>query len=228
MAQSNLSGIKHDYASLLRHAKDNGWDTVLDIAALLPTTPFSLEDHPEVDAIVVSWYKIVGRPEIGSLIATHDFLGKMHKNHFAGGTVEYVGNDTNEAFRLVEGVERWHDGTVAFAAIVQFGMALEAITRPRLREDGWIRVRCLVQWLAGEMMRIRWPNGHPLLRIVGAPYLSALNWGSRGGTISFVPYDARGNRISYTSLFRRLAQYNIDLRHGCMCNTVAAIANPGL
>jgi molybdenum cofactor sulfurtransferase len=161
------------------------------------------------------------------LIATHAFLGKMHKTHFAGGTVEYVRNDTFGAFGLLEGVERWHDGTIAFSALVHLGMALQAM-RPDLRADGEIRVRCLAQWLAGEMLRIRWPNRHPLIRIVGSLGPPESFWAARGGTISFVPYDPSGNRIAYASLFRRLAQYDIDLRHGCMCNTVGTIANPGL
>ncbi|KAJ9096853.1 hypothetical protein QFC21_005126 [Naganishia friedmannii] len=79
-AQSNVSGVKHPYSSLLRHAKSNGWDTVLDAAALLPTAPFDLASHPEIDAVPISWYKIVGQPCFGALLVTNSFFSRLHKN----------------------------------------------------------------------------------------------------------------------------------------------------
>ncbi|KAJ9105565.1 hypothetical protein QFC19_003547 [Naganishia cerealis] len=227
-AQSNLSGVKHPYASLLRHAKQNGWDTLLDAAALLPTTPINVASYPEIDAIPISWYKIVGQPYFGALLVTHSFYARLHKVHFAGGTVAFVGNQAVEAFTLLEGAERFHDGTIPYAAFPQLYIALERLNRPRLREDVALRVQCLTRWLTEALITLRWQNtNHPLVRVAGFPYLSS-DWSQHGGAIGLVFYDSAGHRMQYEPMFERLQLFRIDLRHGCMCNTVANYANPGL
>jgi selenocysteine lyase/cysteine desulfurase len=211
--------------TLLQHAKQNGWDTVLDAAALLPTTPFDLSQHPEIDAIPVSWYKIVGRPDIGCLIVSNQFLQKMQKRHFAGGTVAFVSNTTVDSFRLLDGSDAYMDGTIPYGVFPQLRLALDRLEQPRLRKDIAIRVECLLRWLMAELLNLRWPTQHPLVRIVGFPYTS--KW-KHGSALSIVLYDSHGSRIPYSDVFTRLEAYGIDLRSGCMCNTVAAIANPGI
>ncbi|KAK0526214.1 hypothetical protein OC834_004880 [Tilletia horrida] len=261
-AQSNLSGVKQPFSPLLRHAKARGWDTVLDAAALLPTTPFHLSAHPEVDAMPISWYKLVGKPEFGALVARKHFLEhRMAKTHFSGGTVSFVLNEEHvsgggggggggdgggdSSFGLLEGAERFQDGTIPYAAMPQLHLALERLMAlPRLRSDVQTRVQALTHWLARELALLRWPSTqHPLVRIAAAAHrlaLPALRPGGEehecghghghghGGTLGLVFYDATGARIPYSDVFARLTRFRIDLRHGCMCNTVASIANPGV
>ncbi|KAJ9113691.1 hypothetical protein QFC22_006000 [Naganishia vaughanmartiniae] len=132
-AQSNVSGVKHAYASLLRHAKANGWDTVLDAAALLPTTPLDLASHPEIDAIPISWYKIAGQPSFGALLVTNTFYSRLHKSHFAGGSVTLVGNEAVADFGHAEGVDKFHDGSIQYSAFPHLYLALERLERLGLR-----------------------------------------------------------------------------------------------
>jgi molybdenum cofactor sulfurtransferase len=217
--------VKQPYRSLLRHAKQNGWDTVLDAAALLPTSPFNLSHHPEIDAIPISWYKILGRPDIGSLVVSHQFLQKMRKRHFAGGTVSFVANSTVDSFRLLDGPDAYMDGTVPYGVFPLLRLALDRLDKPQLRRDIAVRVECLLRWMMAELLALRWPTRDPLVRIIGFPYIGEWNHGS---ALSIVLYSADGIRLPFGAVFDRLERYGIDLRSGCMCNTVAAVANPGI
>lgn len=86
------------YPSLITHAKNLGYTTLLDAAALAPSAQLDLTVTP-VDAVAVSFYKMFGYPTgIGALILGpgvgewlldgHNGLGG--RPWFAGGTVDVV------------------------------------------------------------------------------------------------------------------------------------------
>ena len=99
-AQSNLSGLKTDYPTILAHAKKRGYSTLLDAAALAPTSRISLasdqagEDgkgQGAVDALAISLYKMLGYPTgVGALVVRKEFLGRLRKRWFSGGSVLIV------------------------------------------------------------------------------------------------------------------------------------------
>jgi molybdenum cofactor sulfurtransferase len=87
--QSNVSNAKNPLM-LVSHAASMGYHTLLDAAALAPTSLISLTDTP-VDAMAISFYKMFGFPTgVGALIAKKSFLGKLQRPWFAGGTVDVV------------------------------------------------------------------------------------------------------------------------------------------
>lgn len=87
--QSNLTGRKHPL-SILKRAKSLGYYTLLDAAALAPTSRLSLADS-FVDVMVISLYKMVGYPTgVGALVARKDFLKVLRKQWFSGGSVSLV------------------------------------------------------------------------------------------------------------------------------------------
>lgn len=89
--QSNLSGVKSDL-SLLSKAKHQGYDTLLDAAALAPTTSISFHNlSNSIDAMAISLYKMIGYPTgVGCLVVKKAFLAKLRKQWFSGGTVIIV------------------------------------------------------------------------------------------------------------------------------------------
>lgn len=89
--QSNVSGRKSSLA-LLAQAKSQGFDTLLDAAALAPSTVVSLKALDNtVDAMALSLYKMIGYPTgLGCLVVKKSFLGKLVKPWFSGGTVIIV------------------------------------------------------------------------------------------------------------------------------------------
>lgn len=87
--QSNISNTKNPL-SILAHATSLGYHTLLDAAALAPTSAISLSDTP-VDAMAVSFYKMFGYPTgIGALVVRESFLEQLERPWFAGGTVDVV------------------------------------------------------------------------------------------------------------------------------------------
>lgn len=76
--------------SLLKYASNLGYRTLLDAAALAPTSKISLRTTP-ADAMAVSFYKMFGFPTgVGCLVAKKSFLRQLKRPWFAGGTVDVV------------------------------------------------------------------------------------------------------------------------------------------
>ena len=90
--QSNVSGYKYDLELLNLVKKLHGFDTLLDAAALAPTTRISLRELGDsVDAMAISLYKMIGYPTgVGALVARKGFLAKLKKRWFSGGSVRVV------------------------------------------------------------------------------------------------------------------------------------------
>jgi len=87
--QSNISNAKNSM-DVLKYARSLGYHTLLDAAALAPTSKVSLADI-EVDAMAISFYKMFGFPTgVGALVVRKDFLKTLQRPWFSGGTVEIV------------------------------------------------------------------------------------------------------------------------------------------
>ena len=95
---------------LLQHASSQGFHTLLDSAALAPSTRISLSGsqmNNSVDALTISLYKIIGYPTgLGALVIKKKFLSQLKKPWFAGGTVD-VAQVPGSAFTLLDGPERF-------------------------------------------------------------------------------------------------------------------------
>lgn len=83
---------------------------MLDAAALAPTTPISLSGgvlNNNVDAMIISLYKIIGYPTgLGALIVKNQFLQLLEKPWFCGGTVDVV-QVPGHKYTLEDGVSRF-------------------------------------------------------------------------------------------------------------------------
>ena len=89
--QSNISNSKNPL-SLIQYAASQGFCTLLDAAALAPTSVISLADTP-VDAMAVSFYKMFGFPTgVGALVASLPLVSVL-------GMI-WLWRDTGDAERL--------------------------------------------------------------------------------------------------------------------------------
>jgi molybdenum cofactor sulfurtransferase len=89
--QSNITNTRTPL-SIASYAKQRGYYTVLDAAALAPTCPISLRNS-QVDAMAISFYKMFGYPTgVGALIMKREFAEMISRTKpwFAGGTVDFV------------------------------------------------------------------------------------------------------------------------------------------
>lgn len=180
--QSNITNAKNSL-SLIEYAASLGYHTLLDAAALVPTSVFSLSETP-VDAMVVSFYKMFGFPTgVGALVVKKSFLAQLERPWFAGGNVDVVqvpGNIVTRSHHLHERFE-----------VCQLAQLLELDFEDPLRQDGTInylnlpavvdglrflsaylpflplRLSSLLHYLTNSLTQLKHDtNGAPVVRIL--------------------------------------------------------------
>ncbi len=209
-AQSNFSGVQHPL-SYIRHAKERGWDVILDAAAFAPTNHLDVAAWGP-DFVPLSFYKMFGYPTgIGALIARRGALARLRRPWFAGGTIT-VASVQGDRHYLAEPPAGFEDGTLDFLGIpaVEIGLRhLAAIGQDTVHD----RVRCLTGWLLDQLTALRHATGVPLVRVYGP-----VDTQDRGGAITLNFYDALDHVIDHRQIEAAANQRNISLRTGCFCN----------
>ncbi|MBV9279324.1 MAG: aminotransferase class V-fold PLP-dependent enzyme [Chloroflexi bacterium] len=210
-AQSNFSGVQHPLEWIeIAHAR--GWDVLVDCAAFAPTNRLDLSRwHP--DFVPLSFYKIFGYPTgIGCLLARKAALSGLRRPWFAGGTL-WAATVQGDAHRMLEGVpEAFEDGTLNYLGLpaVEIGLKyIQSIGIDTIHE----RVMCLTGWLLAQLLTLRHSNGRPATEVYGP-----LHCEGRGGSIAFNFLTPEGETIDDRIIGRRLGQFNLSVRTGCLCN----------
>lgn len=209
-AQSNVSGVKHDW-KWVEIAQDNGWDVLLDAAAFVPTCILDLK-KVKPDFVSVSFYKIFGFPTgIGCLLVKKESFPKLKKHWFAGGTVNYVSvKESNHL--LIANHERFENGTLNYLDIPAITKGLDFIKSIGI-ENITTRILELTQLFLDEMTQITHDNGLPVVRIFGP-----LNTEKRGGTVILNFQDNMGNTFPFDWIEEETNKELISIRSGCFCN----------
>ncbi len=209
-AQSNFSGVKHPL-SLIDTAQEKGWDVLLDAAAFAPINRLDLR-AVSPDFVTLSFYKMFGYPSgVGCLLIRNAALAKLRRPWFAGGTVNFATVQTRQ-HALSPGEAGFEDGTLNFLSIPAIEIGLQHIERIGM-DMIQTRVRCLTEWLLGELLELRHGNGRPLVRLYG-PATTTM----RGGTITMNFYDQDGHLLDYRRIEELAGLEGISLRTGCFCN----------
>jgi selenocysteine lyase/cysteine desulfurase len=219
-AQSNFSGVQHPL-SLVRTAQSLGYHVLLDAAAYLPASPFSLRACP-ADFVVLSFYKLFGYPTgLGALVARRDALAALARPWFSGGTVDYA-SVSLDRHRLQAAHAAFEDGTPDFLAIaaIEPGFAL----RSKVGAGPLVRhVHGMTQTLLEGLLSLRHAGGERMVRVYGPQDMDC-----RGGTIAFNVLDRDGVTIPFGLVEERAACAGVHVRGGCFCNPGAAEAAFGL
>ena len=219
-AQSNFSGVKHPL-EFVTQARSKGWRVLLDAAAYVPTSRLDLT-VVQPDFVTVSFYKMFGYPTgVGALLVRRPALAKMKRPWFAGGTVNFA-SVQGQAHVLSPNEAAFEDGTLNYLSIpaVEIGLRhLESIGIGTIAE----RVRCLMEWLLGELLALRHSNGRAMVRIYGPA-----NTQARGGTVTLNLYDPQGHLLDYRRIEELAGTEGISLRTGCFCNPGAGETAEGL
>ena len=208
-AQSNFSGVHHPL-EWIDVAQSRGYRVLLDVAALVPTVPFSLSSSG-ADFIALSFYKLFGYPTgIGALVAKRDALASLRRQYFGGGTV-HVASVRSDAVRLKDGGAAFEDGTPSF-------LAAAAVT------DG-------LDWIAGIGMPVIARHVASLTAVL-LDALSQLrnrvviygpsNRSSRGGIVAFNVFRDEGRLVPFQEVEAAARERGIAIRGGCFCNPGAA------
>ncbi len=209
-AQSNFSGVQHSL-DLVGEAHDAGWDVLVDAAAFAPSNRLDIA-HVRPDFATFSFYKIFGFPTgVGCLLARRDRLHVLQRPWFAGGTIT-IASVQGDGHYLHVDEAGFEDGTVDYLNLPAVITGLEHIQRIGL-ESIHTRVMCLTTWLLDALTGLRHSNGRPVVKIHGPTDPTA-----RGGTVTFLMYDADGRPIDDRRVEELANKVNISLRTGCFCN----------
>ncbi|KAG2043958.1 PLP-dependent transferase [Suillus americanus] len=226
---SNITNAKNSL-SIIGFASSLGYHTLLDAAALAPSSVISLSETP-VDAMVVSFYKMFGYPTgVGALIVKESFLEILERPWFAGGTVGVVQVPGSIFTRTSVLHEQFEDGTINFMTLpaVTDGLRFLSAYLPFLP----LRLSCLTHYLVASLSRLRHDStGTPVVRILSKlPSRRLKSVGEQcdsGSTISLIFLSAR-EMIPNSFIEHVAVSRNISLRTGCMCNPGGAASLLGI
>jgi selenocysteine lyase/cysteine desulfurase len=167
---------------------------------------------------------------VGALIARKDFLRKLKRPWFSGGTVDIVGFPRTVTESKVEW-ERFEEGTLNYTALIAIPAGLNLLNglisgpTPMLP----LRLGILHQWIHEALERIIHSNGAPVVKVL-TPRRdpTGRNGAQMGYILSLTFHTPTGNHIRPTEVSNRAADMGISLRTGCMCNPGGAIGLLGL
>eukprot|EP00189_Rhodosorus_marinus_P008957 CAMPEP_0184753688 /NCGR_PEP_ID=MMETSP0315-20130426/44231_1 /TAXON_ID=101924 /ORGANISM="Rhodosorus marinus, Strain UTEX LB 2760" /LENGTH=573 /DNA_ID=CAMNT_0027233073 /DNA_START=131 /DNA_END=1849 /DNA_ORIENTATION=- len=221
--QSNVSGIKHPLGEMVRTAHKNGWDVMLDSAAMAPTSRLNLSEIG-VEYACVSFYKMFGYPTgIGALVAKKSALQKLNRPWFSGGTVRMVRSDTEKGLYVImhkkENAEYFEDGTPNFqmSAAVEEGVRyVQSIGIDRIT----VHTSSLIRWIGGELRQLYWDEDslgrtRPLLKF---PAMKSDDGCIQGSSLAFAMYTKENKLIPHQLIGNVARERGIAIRTGCFCN----------
>ncbi|KAL0955682.1 hypothetical protein HGRIS_001906 [Hohenbuehelia grisea] len=224
--QSNISNAKNPL-STLEYAQSLGYHTLLDAAALAPTSVFSLAETP-VDAMAVSFYKMFGFPTgVGALVVKKTFLEKLQRPWFAGGNVDVVQVPGTIVTRSHELYERFEDGTINYLTLpaVVDGLRFLSAYLPFLP----LRLSSLLHYLTSRLSQLRHDTtGTPVVRILSRlPVRRPKSVGEQadcGSIVSLIFLTPSGDMLPNSFIEYAASKESVSLRTGCMCNPGGAAA----
>ena len=223
-----------DWAGKLRlsSARQNAY-TLLDVAALVSTTPLDLSNHLLApDFIALSFYKIFGFPDLGALIvrkaASHVF---DQRRYFGGGTTEMTTciGDVWVARKDTSLHARLEDGTVAFRNI----LALKcAISNHHRLFGGLQEVSKHTSWLAlalyERLASSKHSNGVPTYHVYKSAESTYDDPRTQGATIAFNICKSNGSYVGPWHVGVSLRNDTIHVRTGTLCNPAGISCALGL
>jgi len=210
-AQSNFSGVQHPL-EWVTHARELGWDVILDCAAFAPTNRLDLS-VVKPDFVPLSFYKMFGYPTgCGALLVRRAMLAKMVRPWFAGGTITLASVQGEGWHHLAPGATGYEDGTVDYLGLPALTIGIEHLERAGI-DHIHDRVSALAEWLLCNMRTLTHTNGSPLFRIFGPDEMDR-----RGSTIAFYLLDPNGAVFDVERVEKRAGDSAISVRTGCFCN----------
>lgn len=232
-AQSNMNGrrLPLGWSGSIRSSNTPSSQlfTLLDAAAYVTTAQLDLSDPDNApDFIALSFYKIIGFPDLGALIVRKASSHVLReRRYFGGGTVDMVINGTDtgtntgawHAKKSTSLHEMLEDGTPAFHSILALSLALKAHRRIFGSMENVSKHTCnLITVLHQNMSSISHANGLSLCKIYEMSPSRYGNSKHQGPTIAFNVRTSRGAWIGKSDFERLAILNNIQLRTGGVCN----------
>ena len=231
-AQSNMNGerLPLEWVAQIRSSgfHPNTY-TLLDVAALVSTTPLDLSDPISApDFTALSFYKIFGFPDLGALIVRKESAHVLdHRRYFGGGTTEMITciEDSWVARKESSIHARLEDGTIAIRSILALSCAIDT---HREIFGGLENVSKHTSWLAtslySKLSTLKHANGIPVCHIYKSSSSAYGNTKNQGATVTFNVRTSDGTWIGGWRVGSVLRAHKIHVRTGSLCNP-AGMAN---
>lgn len=227
-AECNLSGTTYPLSWACR-VKEHGVDqypasqviTLLDTAKYLASTPFSLVDHPYIDALVFSLYKLsASYTGLGALLIRRDSLlerliiDSAGVSYFAGGESFQVASPFSDTLFIPStNVERLLQlGTPNLQAIDHLPAQLSHFPRATM-----VKIHHHTAQLARSFIA-QLCASFPVSRVKIHEDKYVPRTESASGIVSFTIYRDNCLPIGHNEVMTILDVNNIHARGGCMCN----------
>ncbi|KAF2108010.1 pyridoxal phosphate-dependent transferase [Lophiotrema nucula] len=235
-AQSNMNGrrLPLTWSRMLRSNPHRQQAySLLDIAALVSTSAFSLEDEESApDFTVFSFYKIFGFPDLGALIVRKP-AGKVFEKrpYFGGGTTEMVTCLETPWFARKEKSlsSRLEDGSLPIRSILALNLAIDAHEK---LYGGIRQISLHTSWLAenlyNRLMGLKHWNGFPLSLIYKDIASTYGNSKTQGATVVFNLRRSDGTWIGSSSVGKYATERGLYIRTGSLCNPAGMARALGL
>ncbi|KAJ1306078.1 hypothetical protein OPQ81_010790 [Rhizoctonia solani] len=191
---SNLTNRKVPLQEIISAARAHGVHTILDAAALAPTTRISLRSAP-VDSMVVSFYKMFGFPTgVGALIAKKGFLDILERPWFAGGAVDLVQVPGVIATPAECISSRFEEGTINYLTLPAVTIGINMLSK--YIDLLPIRLSSLYHYLYSQLSMLQYPDTKTRLVqiLTGEPSLPSAA-PPHGYVLSFLILDRKGEMV---------------------------------
>lgn len=225
--QSNMTGsrLSMDWCkevNSIREQNDRQIYTLVDVAALVSTSPFDLSDISVApDFLSLSFYKIFGFPDLGALIVKKESGNILRqRKYFAGGTVDMVTtlDNTWHAKKESSFHDFLEDGTLPFHTIIALESAFLTHARLYGTMDVVSKHTTYLATLTRELLnKLRHSNGKPVCKLYGTKGHPD-NEESYGPVIAFNFIDHFGNYVSPAEVEKLAIIKGIQFRTGGLCN----------
>jgi len=200
---------------------------VVDGAKLAATAPVSLDSYPDIDILVVSFYKIFGYPTgLGAAIVRKNSLAetllRKGKSYFGGGTVDAYAVDDGFIQRRRDIETLCEDGGVNLQALYGLHAGFDQIERIGGMSVVAEEVKKLSSEARRRLVALKHTNGRRLIEILsderdGTNDLVYASTGA-GSVFSMLVRNSEGAPIGHKTVEKYASLEGICLRSGCMCN----------
>ncbi|CAE6354794.1 unnamed protein product [Rhizoctonia solani] len=191
---SNLTNRKLSLPQIVSAAQTHGIYTILDAAALAPTTQISLRNTP-VDAMVVSFYKMFGFPTgVGALIAKKRFLDILDRPWFAGGAVDLVQVPGVIATPAECISSRFEEGTINYLTLPAVTAGINMLSEYMSLLP--VRLSSLYHYLYIQLSMLQYPDTKtPVVRLLTGKPSPPSAAPPHGYVLSFLVLDRKGEIV---------------------------------
>ncbi|CAE6497538.1 unnamed protein product [Rhizoctonia solani] len=196
---SNLTNRKLPLSQIVSAAQAHGIHTILDAAALAPTTRISLRNTP-VDSMVVSFYKMFGFPTgVGALIAKKGFLDILERPWFAGGAVDLVQVPGVIATPAECVSSRFEEGTINYLTLPAVTTGINMLSK--YIDLLPIRLSSLYHYLYNQLSMLQYPDTKtPVIQILTREPSPPSTAPPHGYVLSFLILDRKGDIVPLTHI----------------------------